>query len=240
MDLCRFLSRSKRTSLTANSKFCEHLRSNTYINQKHPRVALDAAIYLARRIKGSPSGFEFHSYFDVWHAPVHRRRTGGAVGRPSNPNVRLTASVLISLDHGAFTNVSYCLSVCRMTVNKSKPTTQVSYRKFHFDITVATDQAQRQASAAPAKPSSVLRRNGTVYDHDWLQGEPTETNAPVVIRTTNSLLADVAGSACRYGFARVPRPKFRQIQGRWTLAGPSSESRTPCPPPVLRKMHSGN
>ena len=39
------------------------------------RVALDAAIYLARN-KESPSGFEFNSYFDIWHATAHRRRDG--------------------------------------------------------------------------------------------------------------------------------------------------------------------
>jgi hypothetical protein len=145
MDLAEFYP-APRDLIKSELSVLDHLRNSTYINQKHPRVASDAAIYLARN-KESPSGFEFHSYFDIWHAPAHRRGLAGP-GRPSNPNVRLTVSVLISLDHGAFTNVTYCLSVCRIRATNPDPRVSI-LRKFHFDITVEGDQTQRRFQQHP-------------------------------------------------------------------------------------------
>lgn len=112
----------------------ECLRTNTYIEEKHSQVATDADIYYSRN-KASRSGFTFHSYFDIFHAPMASR--GAAIGNRGKPrpNVRLTISALIEVVATAFTNVTYCLSICRIQATNPQPRLTI-LRKFHFDVIV--------------------------------------------------------------------------------------------------------
>lgn len=121
----------------------DHLRCNRYIKENHPQLAVDAEIYYPRN-KGSRTGFEFNSYFDIWHAPMRRgNATIGSRGKPK-PNARLTVSALIEVRNRAFTNVTYCLSVCRI-----RSTIVTILRKFHFDVTVASKPTRRRLQHHP-------------------------------------------------------------------------------------------
>lgn len=121
----------------------DHLQRNTFMNEKHPQVAAEARNYYPR-YRGGKSGFQFNSHFDIWHQQMPSLR--GALdnrGRP-HPNARLTVSALIEVVGKSFTNVSYCLSVCR--IRGRNPQGRVTIlRKFHFDVTVgAHAQIRRQ------------------------------------------------------------------------------------------------
>ena len=132
MQLAEFYP-SPKDLIQSEVSILEYLRGNRYIKEKHPQFAVDAENYYAR-YKDSRSGFEFHSYFDVWHAPVKGRL---------KPNARLTLSARIELEGRKLTNVSYCLSVCR--IQSTDPRARMTIlRKFHFDVTVATTQQRRQ------------------------------------------------------------------------------------------------
>ncbi len=121
----------------------DYLRGNPYIKEKHPQVARDATNYYTRNRNGR-SGFEFHSYFDVWHAPMDRRKAGGEIQGKRKPNVRLTVSARIELNKNALTNVTYCLAVCRI-----RSTRVIILRKFHFDVAVGSSASERRSQRHP-------------------------------------------------------------------------------------------
>src|SRR5208337_795493 len=115
-----------------------HLRASTYIKERHPQVAQAAEQWYYQN-KASRSGFEFNTHLDLWHQPMHRKMGAfGGFGR-LRPNARLTNSALIRLNGRRFTNVSYCLSVCKL--KSLLPAARANVlRKFHFDVT-AVDEA---------------------------------------------------------------------------------------------------
>jgi len=113
----------------------DYLRRNPFIKEKHPQVASAAETYYFRN-KSSKSGFEFNSHFDTWHALMHpKKNASGKKGKP-DANARLTVSVLIQVLDNAFTNITYCLSVCRIRPKSSEAKLTI-LRKFHFDVAVA-------------------------------------------------------------------------------------------------------
>jgi hypothetical protein len=125
----------------------DYLRFNPYIKESHPQVAEAAGIYYPKN-KGSQSGFVFHSYFDIWHAPLGSETAAAGSQRRPKPNARLTVSALIELRKCAFANVSYCLSVCR--IESTSPCARVTIlRKFHFDVTVAGELIERRFQQHP-------------------------------------------------------------------------------------------
>ncbi len=124
-----------------------YLRSSTYIKERHWQVA-QAAEQWYHQNKASRSGFQFNTHFDIWHQPMHRKKGafGGFGG--SRPNTRLTISSLIELNGKKFTNVSYCLSVCKL--KSALPATPANiFRKFHFDVTVVDEGAPYRGQPHP-------------------------------------------------------------------------------------------
>ncbi len=139
MDLSDFYPSSEEL-IESEIAVLGHLRGNTYIRERHPQVAL-AAERLYRRNKGSRSDFEFNTHFDVWHEPIPGKKARFRGEGVSKANARLTISALIQLNDIKFTNVSYCLSVCKL--KSTLPTMPATiYRKFHFDVTVAPSRRQ--------------------------------------------------------------------------------------------------
>jgi hypothetical protein len=124
-----------------------YLRGNTYIKEKHPQVALAAEQWLPRN-QVSRSGFEFNTHFDIWHQQMHPKK--GFFGRFGAPraNTRLTISTLIELNGKKLTNVSYCLSVCKLKLS-DPPIPAKIVRKFHFDVTVPEETAVRRRQPHP-------------------------------------------------------------------------------------------
>lgn len=117
----------------------DFLRNNTYINERHPQVAIDANTSYPSN-KRSCSGFEFHSHFDMSNESMRSNREAhGGQDRPES-NARLIVSVLIRAEKNAFQNVSYCLSVCRIESGPPVPRLTI-LRKFHFDVAVASKAA---------------------------------------------------------------------------------------------------
>src|SRR6266550_793446 len=49
-----------------------HLRTDTYITENHSHLADAANKYYARSRASYAGGFEFFSYFDMWHRPAHK------------------------------------------------------------------------------------------------------------------------------------------------------------------------
>jgi hypothetical protein len=116
-----------------------YLRSDRYIKESHSQFAQHAGIYYGRYRQRHSRGFEFFSYFDVCHAPM-----AGSHGH-GKPNLRLTIAALIELTKNAsYSNVTYCLSVCRFRPNRFP-----ILRKFHFDVTVTSDASQRRSQQHP-------------------------------------------------------------------------------------------
>lgn len=146
MDLSDFYP-STDELIRSELSVLDHLRGNPYIKVKHPQVAVDAEIYYPRN-KSSQSGFEFHSHFDIWHKPMRRRKVALASKGKSTPNARLIVSARIEVTNSAFTNVSYCLSVCRIQ-STIPPTRLTILRKFHFDVVVATEAVERRRQPHP-------------------------------------------------------------------------------------------
>ena len=116
-----------------------YLRSNRYIKESQSQFAQHAGFYYERYRKRHSRGFEFSSHFDVRHA-----RMPGSHGN-GKPNLRLTIAALIELTkNSSYSNITYCLSVCRFRPNRFP-----ILRKFHFDVTVASDTSQRRSQQHP-------------------------------------------------------------------------------------------
>ncbi len=120
-------------------KVLDHLRNNPYITEKHSIFAQDAIKYYSRN-KDTRSGFEFFSYFDVMHAAMPGKKRASVGQKKQEPNLRLIVAANIELtNNGSYSNVSYCLVVCR--IRKKHPSI---LRKFHFDVTNGDNQVRRQ------------------------------------------------------------------------------------------------
>ncbi len=117
-----------------------YLRDDPYIKVNQDQFAQDASRYYGQNRHGH-SGFEFNSFLDVWHAPMHR--SGGRQGK-SEANARLMVSARIELRNGAFSNVTYCLAVCRIRSKRL-----IILRKFHFDVTVDGETSPRRLQQHP-------------------------------------------------------------------------------------------
>ncbi len=125
----------------------DHLRQNRYIKENHPQVAVDAENYF-RGNKASRCGFEFNSHFDIYHVQMPGRKVAPGSSGTFRPNARLIVSARIEVNRGAFTNVSYCLSVCR--IQGHLPTARLAVlRKFHFDVTVPGGGAHQRRQQHP-------------------------------------------------------------------------------------------
>lgn len=122
-----------------------YLRNDTYINENHSHLADAANKYYARTRANDAGGFEFFSYFDMWHRPAHRGKVKLARRGMPPPNLRLVVASLIEVKKGAFQNVTYCLAVCRLGT-KGLPV----LRKFHFDITFAAGTSTTKSQAHPS------------------------------------------------------------------------------------------
>jgi hypothetical protein len=122
-----------------------HLRNDTYIKENHYHLADAASKYYARSKANYASGFEFFSYFDMWHRPAHRGKLKLARRGMPPPNLRLVVASEIRLKKGVFQNVTYCLAVCRLG-RKGFPI----LRKFHFDIAFATGGGKNKSQAHPS------------------------------------------------------------------------------------------
>jgi len=120
-----------------------YLRDEPYIKERQIQFAQDAGKYYDQNRHGR-SGFKFESFFDVWHAPMHRKKAERAGKGRRTSNARLTVSALIELDKGAFSNVSYCLAVCRIRFNRL-----TILRKFHFDVTAISDTSTPRLQQHP-------------------------------------------------------------------------------------------
>jgi len=146
MDLSDFYP-TPRDLIKSELSVLAYLRANPYIKEKHPQVALDAATYYPRN-EASRSSFEFNSFFDILHPPMNRNQAAGLGKGKSKPNARLTVSTRIELNKQVFTNVTYCLSVCR--IQSTVPSARLTIlRKFHFDVTVGGGAAQRRLQQHP-------------------------------------------------------------------------------------------
>lgn len=121
----------------------DHLRSDPYIKERHSQFAQDAGIYYGRNREGHLRGFEFFSFFDIWHDPMHRKKAKSGAQSKHTPNARLIVAALIELKNGSFSNVTYCLSLCRPV--KGFPI----LRKFHFDMTATSDTSHRRLQQHP-------------------------------------------------------------------------------------------
>lgn len=122
----------------------KHLRTDPYIKETHSQFARHASSYYDRNRDGHARGFEFVSYFNVWHAAMRRHEPGSGKQGKRTPNVRLFVAARIELDKGAFSNVTYCFAVCRI---RSARITVL--RKFHFDVTGASNKSGRRLQQHP-------------------------------------------------------------------------------------------
>ena len=119
----------------------DHLRNDPYISVTHSTFAQDAAKYYSRN-KDARSGFEFFSYFDVYHG----KKGPGTRQNKQKPNLRLMVAARIELTkkNGWYSNVTYCLAVCRIRTKHPS-----ILRKFHFDVTVGSGTSQRRSQQHP-------------------------------------------------------------------------------------------
>jgi hypothetical protein len=183
-----------------------HLRTDTYITENHSHLADAANKYYARSRASYAGGFEFFSYFDMWHRPAHKGKLKLARRGMPTPNLRLLVASRIDLKKGAFQNVTYCLAVCRLG-RKGFPI----LRKFHFDIAFATGTTSR----SQAHPSCHLQYCGDMIPamaemgvlqtqlnqlNPWLS-EPRLFSSPMSL----ALLVDMAF----HEFPDQPSGKFR-------------------------------
>src|SRR5213080_40421 len=83
----------------------DYLRNDRYIKENHYQFADAATKYYARSKVSYVGGFEFFSYFDMWHRPAHRGKLKAARRGMPPPNLRLVVASLIELNNGAFQNV---------------------------------------------------------------------------------------------------------------------------------------
>jgi hypothetical protein len=122
----------------------DHLRTDPYIKETHSQFAQHASKYYERNRGGQSRGFEFVSYFDLWHAAMDRSKREHSKQESQTSNVRLILAARIELDRQAFSNVSYCLTVCRIRSARI-----IILRKFHFDVTISEDNSGRRRQQHP-------------------------------------------------------------------------------------------
>jgi hypothetical protein len=146
MDLADFYP-SPSNLIGSEISVLGYLRGNTYIKEKHPQVALAAEQYYPRN-KGSRSGFEFNTHFDIRHESMHGRKAAFRSHRVRAPNARLTISARIELNESTLTDVSYCLSLFKLK-STVPPTLGAILRKFHFDVTVVREDAPHRRQPHP-------------------------------------------------------------------------------------------
>lgn len=143
IDLAEFYP-SSTALIKSELTVLDHLMNNPYITEKHSAFAQDAKKYYSRN-KDYRAGFQFFSYFDVCHSEVTTKSGASARQRNQKPNLKLVVAAKIELgERGRYSNVSYCLAVCR--IRAKRPTI---LRKFHFDITVAGGNEQHRRQQHP-------------------------------------------------------------------------------------------
>lgn len=143
MDLTEFYPPSADL-IKSELNVLDHLMDNPYITEKHSTFAQDARKYYSRN-KDYRAGFQFFSYLDVCHAEMPAN--GGARSRQRNqkPNLKLVVAAKIELaPQGRYSNVSYCLAVCRIRAKRP-----AILRKFHFDVTVSSGVAHARRQQHP-------------------------------------------------------------------------------------------
>src|SRR5882724_1625689 len=112
------------------------LMDDPYIAAEHPQFARDARAYHSR-YRDLRNGFQFFSYFDIYHSELPRRRR--PIRGREQPNLRLLVASLIERENATtYGNISYCLTVCRLRSGQHS-----ILRKFHFDVT-SSQHARRQ------------------------------------------------------------------------------------------------
>jgi hypothetical protein len=141
----------------------DYLAASTYIAQEHWQFSNDANKYRAQ-YQGPRTGFQFASYFNVYHKewPRLRKRTARHFRREPNallreePNLQLIVAGLVKQKtKSKYENISYLFAVGRirsLTMNMNEPNSiegqrihPTLMRKFHFDVTSNTDrQSHRQ------------------------------------------------------------------------------------------------
>jgi hypothetical protein len=117
-----------------------YVSGHPYIVRDHSDFARDADRYY-RKFRSLTSGFYFASHLDLWHPEMGRRGATSTRQGRRRANVRLMLAATIEVTGtGGYGNVSYCLCVCRL-LTKGR---LVILRKFHFDITPGSEEAQRR------------------------------------------------------------------------------------------------
>jgi hypothetical protein len=120
-----------------------YLKTNTYISQQHTEFATQATAYYSRN-KSDKTGFEFQSYLDMWHAPLHRNQSSIRQGKRKR-NVRLFLAARIEAKDGkSFDNITYCLCVARIRASR-----YTVLRKFHFDGAIDDGNANSRQQQHP-------------------------------------------------------------------------------------------
>jgi hypothetical protein len=172
----------------------DYLRSEPYIKEEHSQFAKHANTYYDRNRGSLAYGFEFLSYFDVCHSPMHRSRRRNRRQRKATPNARLLLAVRIESDKQAYRNVSYCLTVCR--IHSARFTI---LRKFHFDVAMHGENSQRRVQPhprfhlqycgkmVPGMAAMGCRETQLIAMHPWLS-EPRIFFSPMSL----ALLIDMA------------------------------------------------
>lgn len=127
--------------IASELKILNYLRNDPFITEKHSQFAQDAGIYYGR-YRQDDSRFEFFSYFDIAHVAMHAQKGMRKSQRNLKPNLRLMLAAFIGLKNGSYSNVTYCLSVCRLQSLKI-------LRKFHFDVTVSDDTSSPRFQQHP-------------------------------------------------------------------------------------------
>lgn len=123
--------------LIANEvKVLDRLMDDPYIVREHQKFAIDARKY-RDRYKDLRGGFEFISYFDIYHSQVRKR--GKAIRGREQANLRLLVASTIQRKGATYGNISYCLAVCGLRSGNTS-----IMRKFHFDVTANSQPGRQQ------------------------------------------------------------------------------------------------
>lgn len=131
MELSEFYPKASKL-IESEIAVLNHLRNDPYIKENHSHFALNANQYYTRNRENYLRGFEFVSYFDVYHPPMQKSTGLNKKKGKQGPNTRVFLGARLELEEQSFSNVTYCLAICRI---KSARITIL--RKFHFDVTVA-------------------------------------------------------------------------------------------------------
>lgn len=123
----------------------DYLATSTYLAEEHPEFFSDANKYRAQ-YRGPRRGFQFASYFNVYHKELPRLKKRTASSFREEPNVQLIVAGLVEQEtKSKYGNISYLFAVGKIRSVAMSAKDQNStdgqrthpslMRKFHFDVT---------------------------------------------------------------------------------------------------------